>query len=236
MDTLTGQLNSAEKIEEVFSVLGSLESTTLTRLEEETTWIDYQPGDSLFSQGAPAMGLYILLEGQVKVLHRLPSTGKQLILKISAGGDLLGLPSLFTKENYISCGEVMEESTVGFIPRSEFFAFLKKHPQVSFELLNALCRELVVFEQKLIESAYQGTKQQVCRILHQIKGEKVEISRTELARLCGVSYKTIIQVLKDLEKRDLVKLNGGPIHKLQEKKLAKIADDFSTIPSKNQLL
>src|SRR5664280_2881555 len=52
----------------------------------------YSPGMILFSEKDPAPGVYIILEGEVK-LSMNSSDGRRLILRIARKGDILGLAS-----------------------------------------------------------------------------------------------------------------------------------------------
>ena len=67
----------------------NLAPAALQRLAEITGSATYPKGATLFVEGQPARGVFILCSGHVK-LSTSASDGKTLILRISEPGDLLG--------------------------------------------------------------------------------------------------------------------------------------------------
>ena len=68
----------------------NLAPAALQRLSEITSSATYPKGATLFVEGQPARGVFILCAGHVK-LSTSSSDGRTLILRISEPGDLLGL-------------------------------------------------------------------------------------------------------------------------------------------------
>src|ERR1700674_4464161 len=67
-----------------------LPPAALKRLSEITGSASYPKGATLFVEGQPARGVFILCNGHVK-LSTSSADGKTLILRIAEPGDLLGL-------------------------------------------------------------------------------------------------------------------------------------------------
>jgi|GEM_PF-2130078 len=217
--------NEKPNIKELFPIFSSLNSDECEFISNKISWIDSQEGDTLFQQGAPGLGLYLLARGQVKLCRRTPA-GKNIIQKIVGPGEMLGVPTFFNKEKYTCYAKVMQASKVGFMQRNELFDFLKDKPQSLFSFLSYLSTELVIARIKLAEIAYQGSKQRISRLLAAIEEKGISASRSELAQLTGVTYKTVIQVLQEMKDREIVEIEEGEIEIVDREALGNIADGF----------
>ncbi|MBS3813612.1 Crp/Fnr family transcriptional regulator [Candidatus Bipolaricaulota bacterium] len=221
---------------EHFPIFEHLHKEEIDELERRINWFDCLKGDSLFQQGAPGLGLYLILKGQVKLSHRSRS-GKNTTLKISGPGELLGVPTLFNKENYIGYANVLEETSIGFIERNNLFDVIGKNYGVLFGFLAAVSTELMFFQLKLVEAFHSGSKQRISRIILEKKDLGIDVSRTELAELSGVSYKTVIQTINDLEERGVIeKTDENCLEIKREEKLTAIGNDFPIDLEGNKLL
>ncbi|MFP4588924.1 MAG: Crp/Fnr family transcriptional regulator [Candidatus Bipolaricaulota bacterium] len=196
-------------------------------LEEITTEVEYQRGDTVFQQGAPGLGLYFVFEGKVKLVHRT-SQAKSFMFKIAGPGDMIGLPVLFSKTTYSSYAETLSPSRIGFLKKDDFFEFLREYPSMMFQCCDWLSEELITFRLKLVEASYAGSKQRICRLLTQLENETLESRniRNILAQLTGVSYKTVIQVLKELEEREFIRMEKNNVWVEDVQSLRRIAKDF----------
>ena len=85
----------------------------------------YPKGSTLFIQGHPSNGVYILCQGRIKLTTSLPD-GKVLILHIADPGEILGLSSAVMDSVHIATAEVVEDCQVNFIRNSDFLTFLQE--------------------------------------------------------------------------------------------------------------
>jgi CRP/FNR family transcriptional regulator len=202
-------------------------------------------GETIFHEGLPAFGLYIICRGKVK-LAKHTRAGHAQILKLLGPGEILGEKTLFDQETYTSFAKTLEPSQLVFIPREEFMAFIKEHPEVAIRLIEKLSRELKAFGEKLVEVTSRSAKERVARLLWELAnayGEEteegldvgVELPRAELAEMAGVSKETAIRILSELKDRDIISLPGRRIVIKDLEKLRKLVHPFST-PLKENLL
>lgn len=190
------------------------------------TWFQTQKGNSLFEQGAPGLGVYLLLEGEIEQYHLTPQ-GKKLIFELSGPGGIIGTETLFNKENHIATAEVVSnEAEVGFLERNNFFEVLEKNPSLLFIFAKRLSTKIMAYKLKHVEASYLGSKQRICRLLLAGTDCGLKLTRTKLAHLSGVSYKTTIQILGDLESRDLIETSEHKIEIVEEKGLQNLSNDF----------
>ncbi len=216
-----------EKLDAKFQIFRNLSPEARDELSDMASWFETNEGNSLFQQGAPGLGIYLLAEGEVEQHHITPQ-GKKMIFALSGPGSILGTETLFNKENHISTAEVTSgKASVGFLERNNFFEFMKDCPSLLFGFADYLSTKTMANELKLVETSYLGSKQRISRLILSSSGSGISLSRTDLAQLTGVSYKTAIQVLGKLEERGLIETSEHEITAVDEEGLSSLANNLS---------
>ncbi|MCS6937064.1 MAG: Crp/Fnr family transcriptional regulator [Candidatus Bipolaricaulota bacterium] len=208
-----------------FKVFSDLGPKDLSELESKIRRIKYGRGEIIFQEGAPAFGFYLVFEGHVKLVKRTLG-GKKQILKLVGPGEIVGETTLFDKGVHIAYAKTLNKAVVGFIERGEFFDFLVRHPAVSFRFFEKLSEELKAFQCKLAERSYNGSKERLARIILKLGESGIELSRTELAEMAGVSSKTAIRTLGELQERGVITVDDRKITVLDPKSLEAMAEPF----------
>ncbi|MFQ5793589.1 MAG: Crp/Fnr family transcriptional regulator [Candidatus Bipolaricaulia bacterium] len=186
---------------------------------DETKTITYAQDELIFPEGSPAVGLYIICSGRVKLVKRSVK-GKRRILKLLDSGEVLGEESLFGDMYHQADARALEPTTVKFVRRGDFLNLIHRHPDVGFKLVEKLCRELKGYEAKLTETTYGSSKERVIGVLVRLARAygiqeadglevEIELTRRELAEMAGVSPETAIRILSQLYRRGLLKHNDG---------------------------
>ena len=208
-----------------FHIFSDLKEKDLEKLRESTRKIKYGQGEIIFQEGAPAFGFYLIFEGMVKLVKR-SMRAKSQILKIAGPGEILGETTLFDKGSHNAYAKTLESVVVGFIERGDFFYFLERHPKTIFRLYERLSEELKAFQNKLAERSYSSSKERLARLILYLGKSGVELSRAELAEMAGVSSKTAIRTLSELEGRGIIAIESRKIKILREDYLLKIMEPF----------
>ena len=209
-----------------FRIFSDLKEKEIQKLQEASRKIKYGRGEIIFQEGAPAFGFYLIFEGMVKLVKR-SMRAKSQILKIVGPGEILGETTLFDKGSYNAYAKTLEPAIVGFIERGDFFYFLERHPKTIFRLYVKLSEELKAFQNKLAERSYSSSKERLARLILHLGKSGVELSRAELAEMAGVSSKTAIRTLSELESRGIIAIESRKIKILREEYLQKIMEPFS---------
>ena len=84
-------------------------------------------GQTVFSEGDVASGLFVVLSGRVKVF-KISSEGKEQILHFIGPGEPFGEVPMFAGESFPANAETIEESRILFFPRSAFVELIKTEP------------------------------------------------------------------------------------------------------------
>jgi CRP-like cAMP-binding protein len=215
-----------------FRIFSDLKDKELEKLREAVRTINYGRGEIIFQEGAPAFGFYLIFEGMVKRSMR----AKSQILKIAGPGEVIGETTLFDKGSHNAYAKTLDPVCVGFLERGDFFYFLERHPKTIFRLYEKLSEELKAFQNKLAERSYSSSKERLARLILHLGKSGVELSRAELAEMAGVSSKTAIRTLSELESRGIIAIESRRIKILREEYLQKIVEPFSANLNPNLII
>ena len=110
-------------------------------LSEHATPIACDTDRILFQQDDPAVGLYILHEGEATIT--MTSDQGHAILSVQArGGSLLGLPGLVSNQPYSLTAVARAGARVSFLGRPEFTAIMESNSTLAFKILQVLAAEV----------------------------------------------------------------------------------------------
>jgi CRP-like cAMP-binding protein len=98
-------------------------------------------GTTLFQQGSPAAGVYLVEKGEVRVLLAAGACRRQL-LEVAGPGAILGLSECMAGEQYRVTAVAGDETAATFIPRQEFLEFLHGHCDFCMQVVQVLSADL----------------------------------------------------------------------------------------------
>jgi CRP-like cAMP-binding protein len=98
-------------------------------------------GRTLFNQGDPCNGLYILESGEAALVMKAPS-GRAVFCLNAGPGSLLGLPAVVGKKPYSMTAMVRKGATVSFVTPYDFEELMEADPQLYPEVLRLLAGEV----------------------------------------------------------------------------------------------
>jgi CRP-like cAMP-binding protein len=110
-------------------------------LRKHATPVDCSSDTTLFNQGDPPTGLYILLGGEV-ILTMKSQAGDEIMNMAAAGGSLLGLPGLIGNVAYSLTAKAGPGGEVCFVSKDEFARLMLTEPAISVMILRVLAAEV----------------------------------------------------------------------------------------------
>jgi len=120
---------------------GKLSPDLLRALQGIKSVRRFPQGASLFQQGSAVTGVYLVENGEVRVLLSTGQTQKQL-LEVVGAGTMLGLSESMTGGKHRVTAEAGDQATVAFIPRKEFLEFLRQHAEFCMQVVRLLSDDL----------------------------------------------------------------------------------------------
>lgn len=193
--------------------------------EDFTRSLEYQPGQTLFPEGAPLYGYSIICEGAVKLVRHLKE-GRNVIVAVLGPGDILGF-SATRQGRFALEAEALEKTRVGFIDKGDFVRLLERYPRLAAALVQKLSEEVAQLQERLFATARQSARGKLAYLLLQLAasyGRKhlqgtlvdLKLTRSELAEMIGVARETVSLALSQLKSKGLIALEGHRIVILDE--------------------
>jgi len=181
----------------------------------------YPARSTLFLEGQPAKGVFVLSVGKAK-LSTSSAGGRTLILRVSEPGQLLGLASTLTGKPYEFSAEVIEPSRANFINRSDFLNFLARCDGAALKVAEHLALiQSDSMEQMRTLGLSQTAKEKLARFLlaqgsgHTQRQEVVTfrmmLTHAEVAQAIGASRETVTRLLADFQRRHFLQFRGSSI-------------------------
>src|SRR5829696_6320926 len=93
-------------------------------LQSLKTSYTYARGSTIFLEGQPAKGVYILCSGSVK-LSTYSEEGKAIILRFANPGEILGLSAVMLSTFYEKTAQAIDDCVVSFIEKRLFLNFVQ---------------------------------------------------------------------------------------------------------------
>lgn len=178
-------------------------------------------GQTLFREGEPTDGFYVVLEGQVKV-YKLSPGGRQQILHVFGPGQAFAEAAMFAGETFPAFAETLIESRLAFFPRDRFLEGLGENPALAFAMIASLarlCRQLTTLVQQVALTDAAGRLARHLTDLARRKGVALEkganvrldLPKGELARLLGTAPETLSRTFARLAEADVLAVDGKVI-------------------------
>lgn len=195
----------------------NLPPAALTELEAIKKSRTYSRGSTLFMEGQPARGAFILCAGRVK-LSTYSEEGRAIILRIAEGGEVLGLSAVISGLPYEKTAEASDDCVASFIKKRDFLKLLQTHHDAALQALRQLSSNYHKAHMQICSlglSSSVGDK--LAKLLLQwcdtpsANGGPIWIARKhthgDIAEMIGTSRETVTRLMKDFKDRGLITLS-----------------------------
>lgn len=193
---------------------------------------EYAKGEIIFREGLTATGLYCVHSGKIKVI-KSSGEGKEQIVRLAKGGDMLGYHSLLAGLAYSATAVALEPCVVCHIPRADFFRVWQSNLQFAAALMQMMAKSLRDAEVRLLHLAYKPVRERVAEALvllyhtfstaDDTQPFAISIARDDLAALVGTAKETATRLLSDLKDEGIIATRGSQVTILKIKDLTRIA-------------
>lgn len=174
----------------------------------------YGAGDTLFYEGDPCEGLFVLGEGTVKICKTSP-TGREVMLAMDSAPASVAEVPLFDEGDYPATVRALTPVTAFLIRKEDFRRYCLQHPEVAlrvFAILGRRLRQLV----GLIEAITFGSvRQRLARLLLEAhergEMERAPLTHEELAMRLGTVREVVSRNLARFQAEGIVKIERRQI-------------------------
>ncbi len=220
--TYTTSSNSSTLAQPAGEFLNKLSPAALQDFQSMQFPSSYAANIVIFSEKDPAQGVYIVLEGEVKVSLN-SSEGRRLSLAIARKGEILGMASTLAGSPYDVTAETLYPAKVAHIGRRDFLNFLTRHTEAYQTVIEELSRSVTRACDQLRTVGLSATApEKLARLLldwsdngqaTECGGRRFRFSMTheEIGEFIGASRETVTRTLSTFKTRRLVDFKGSMI-------------------------
>ena len=179
----------------------------------------FPTGVVIFSETQPCSGIYVVLEGEVK-LSINSADGRRLSFRIAKAGEVLGLSSALSGGAYEMTADTLYPARIAHISQHVFLQFLSRHPAV----YQSVAREMVrtyhaACEQLRMVGLSASVPERLARLLLVWSDEpdqiperparcRLSLTHEQIGEFIGASRETVTRTLSIFKNHHLVAQHG----------------------------
>ena len=190
----------------------------LLLLAERAVSANYKKGQLIFQEGDRAEGLFVVVEGAVKITVMSPD-GDQMVLSTLSPVETFGEVSLLDGRTRSATAEALQDTRVLVITREAFLTVLAKDQHLVEAVFRALGELLRRLTQRAADFVFLDLHGRVAKLLIEMgerRGDKVgddvtldlQMTQSDLAAMVGGSRQSVNQILRSFEERGYVEITG----------------------------
>lgn len=196
--------------------LGEVE---LARMDRARVHADYAPGQVVFAQGAPCLGVHCVESGLV-ALRKSDLEGNSIIVGLAHASDTLGYQALFGEGPHSTTAVALVPSRVCFVDAAAMAGLLAASPALALRYLRRAARELRAAEQERLAAATLPARTRLVQLLLGLADRygapgaggglvlDVPLSRQDMAALLGIRPESVARVVRALTDEELAIFDG----------------------------
>jgi len=164
----------------------------------------YPANSVLITEGDQTDSMYVITEGEVKVYCN-DGSGKEVILNILGPGEYFGEIALVDDQPRSASVMTLTPTRVTMITKTNFKKWLDENPDMSFNLIRALTKQVRALTDSVKNLALMDVYGRVAHTLLDlaededgVKVVKQKLTHQDIANMVGASREMVSRILKDL--------------------------------------
>lgn len=214
-----------EKIARCFHDLTDEE---LRFINAHKTEVTYLAGETIFKQGAFSPHVLLVVDGLVKV-YLQTNSDKQINLFLAQASDFLAFSSVFGETIHQFSAMALSRVQLCMLDVESMRQILKSNPDFAMHITSRNCKN----ERQYLSIIHNLTSRQMrgklASALLYLGGEDFAkknvyqyLTRQEIAGFASIATESSIKFLKEMEKDNIISLNGKKIDILDKKRLEEL--------------
>ncbi len=207
---------SAAAVLQRVPLFGQLGAAELQRVVDVARERAYPKNSVILFEDDPGDALYVVAEGQVKVVL-IGEDGREVILSVMGSGEFFGEMALIDDEPRSAHVIAMEDSSLVVLRREDFQPILAQTPAIALALLKELSRRLRRVDEKVGSLVLLDVNGRVAQLLLELAdeagGERItrHLTHHTIAQMIGSSRETVSRTMRDLVDKGLIAVSRKDI-------------------------
>ena len=214
------------------SLCAALDESEVCEVAAITTTLDFGPGEPLIDEGQPAIHVFNVTSGAIRV-YKLLIDGRRQMTGFLFPGDFLGLAN---DESYAYSAEAVTAAKVCRFPRRKLEAVLARYPKMERRLLGIASHELAAAQEQMLLLGRKTAREKIASFLIMLSRRaaqrelesnpvSVPMSRNDIGDYLGLTTETVSRTFSQLKAAGIIELlAGGKVLLADPAKLQDIAD------------
>jgi CRP-like cAMP-binding protein len=187
-----------------------------------------RPGDTLFEEGEPCRGLFIVAEGRVAV-RQISLRGREQVFHTEGPGATLGEAPLFDRGGYVASAVALTAARALLLPRPHVIALCQRRPEVALAMLETMAVRVRRFAELVADLVFRPVTERLARHLEALRaggaGPEIRLTLTQaqLAARLGTVRELVARALGQLERSGIIARSRSTIVIRDPRRLAALA-------------
>lgn len=210
-----------------FSCLEDLDTAALSALANDAKLVTLSAGETLFWEGEPCAGLFIVESGWLKAI-KISVEGREQVVRFIRPGEMFNEEAFFEGErNLVSVGS-LENACVWAISKDCVSFMIKEYPSFNQALLRNMALHLQHMLSMIEDLSFRTVEARLARALLENARKNVAFRRrwstqSEMAAYMGTVPDVLHRVLKRLAEEKVIRVERSQITILDEERLKEVA-------------
>jgi CRP-like cAMP-binding protein len=233
MKNLFQEHNCATCNVRLHSVFSIMNHEQVKALNEHKNCTVFKKGQFIFTENGFPLGLFCVNSGKIKLCTTGPD-GKEQILRLVKGGDILGYRSIVAGDRYHCSAIALEDCSICVIDRNYFLKLALEDPKMCQAVFKKISDDLKQAEEHIVSLSQKNVRERMAEALLFFKATygfeedgvtlSLKLSREEIADFVGTSTESSIRLLSEFNADKIIELSGKKIKLINIDKLNKTAN------------
>lgn len=217
------------------SLFKGLSESDLEQLLEYAQPKKVEPEAFFFHQGTPAKYVYILLEGQIKVLQLTPE-GQQVVMRMVDPIEIFGCVAALSGGEYPGSSQATKTCQALALPHTDILKLMNRFPQLAINAFQIMVKRTHELQDRYLELATEPVERRLAHALLRLVDKNAKeteegllldmpLSRQDLSEMVGSTLYTMSRILSAWESKGLVKTGRERVTIKSISKLEALAQD-----------
>jgi CRP-like cAMP-binding protein len=189
---------------------------------------DYRKGQTIFHEGDPTRGFYLVVSGAVKLARIMPD-GRERVLHVVEAGDTFAEAAIFMAEYPATAEALVSTTAVIQVDKAGFRQLLAGNQKLTFKIFGSMSKWLRELRDTITDLTMKEVPGRFASYVLSLpaapgKPIKVGISKTTIAQMLATTKETFSRLLNRLAEQQVLTYRGNQIKILDRQRLQRIAD------------
>ena len=198
------------------ALFSSLTEAEIQALGQRAVERRFAPDEMLFWEGEPCAGIFLIVEGSVKIF-KTSAGGREMMLALETAPSTVAELPLFDGGPYPASVRAVEPVAALFINKADFQAVCRQFPDVALKILAVVGHRLRHLVQLVESMTFGSVTQRLARLLldasRQTGGDDFDLPLThqELASRLGTVREVVSRNLARFRAEGLIRIQGRQV-------------------------